>query len=134
MKCSGKHDTTWNIPRSITFSVFPATFHVISRKINFLGTVCALEYYKFIVKIKNCMNELNSPSCHPQPSPSSCWRWSPTGSYSSSSSQSRSWRRWVYSSHKIVQYCTMNTAAYSSVLKYIQSCYNSYTCIYKVDA
>ena len=35
MKCSGKHDTTWNIPRT-TYHVFPATFHVISWKINFL--------------------------------------------------------------------------------------------------
>ena len=35
IKCSGKHGNAWNIPRS-TMHVFPATFHVISRKIDFL--------------------------------------------------------------------------------------------------
>ena len=34
IKCSGKHGNAWNIPRS-TMHVFPATFHVISRKIDF---------------------------------------------------------------------------------------------------
>ena len=40
MKCSGKQNATWNIPRSI-----PATCHVISRKIDFIwdsvGTTAA---------------------------------------------------------------------------------------------
>ena len=33
MKCRGKPDATWSIPRSI---VFPATFHVKSRKVDYL--------------------------------------------------------------------------------------------------
>ena len=36
MKISWKHKTTWNIPHSIRVSGFPATFHVILRKIDFL--------------------------------------------------------------------------------------------------
>ena len=42
MTCRGKRDTTWNIPRSITFPCYIC--HVISRKVDFLwdSVECAL--------------------------------------------------------------------------------------------
>ena len=56
MKCSGKHDTTLNIPRSITF--FSATFHVISRKIDFLWdseVLCAIYNTVFLLTVLNVL-------------------------------------------------------------------------------
>ena len=43
MKCTGKRDTTWTIPRSIT--VFPTTFHVKSRKVDYLQTFDRVRFW-----------------------------------------------------------------------------------------
>ena len=42
MKCNGKHDTTWNIPRCITFS--PLHFMLYRGKFISFGTVCVALY------------------------------------------------------------------------------------------
>ena len=54
MKYTGKPDTTWNIPLSITFN--PATFHVKSRKVDYLWD--SVQYYTHTLSLTHRWFEL----------------------------------------------------------------------------